>query len=51
MNRAIRRALVDYSIRIVCFGWTLYFTFASPFWPAALAGWMSVAVLFVLDFL
>jgi hypothetical protein len=42
---------MDYGMRITCFGWTLFFMFTCPFWPAALLGWVGVAVLFVLDFL
>jgi hypothetical protein len=51
MNRAIRVAAMQYCIRIGCFGWTLFFMFQMPFWPAALVGWIGLAMLFVIDFL
>ena len=40
-----------YLLRIVCFGFTMFFTFLFRVWPVALVGWISLGILFCLDFL
>ena len=39
-----------YLLRIICFVWTIFFTFLFRIWPVAFVGWVMLGVLFVLDF-
>ena len=50
MKPTTRMAVYYYALRIGCFAWTMFFTFQLKLWPVALIGWISLGVLFCLDF-